>query len=711
MIKLVHILFLLAALQGLSQTVEVPKEDIPLVEIGDFLDYTVEQVADQAVIKLRGTVSYVKQKGSSELVIEDSTGGAMIYWPDESVLDGVREGQSVEVEGLTQSINFSHRLSGLRLRILPTSAPLIANAANYMDLRSGRMECRLVETVGLVRSAKVDLTLKPPRLLLNIQTPAGDYTAWVQRFDDSDGSQFVDSEVKVRGVCLAWSNYRRQPSSLRLLVSKLADVRIIGPTPPPAFEAPLTTAETLFAFRRDGINLHRVRMRGVTTWCGPNESFTLMNSIYGVSVRGDFGISPPPAPGDEVEVSGFPELVGYSAGLTDAVWKIIRSGKAPPPIQFKASQIIGGAKFSDVDQSLIRLEGTLVSRGIESGGSLFELRDGSTRFEATLAGTQSFEFAKSLRTGSILSLTGICEITPRKKQDLRGNGPDRFVLRLRTSDDIKIIYPGPWLTIPRLLAICAVAAVGLVGMLVWNRSLRITVDRRTKFLAHEIRSRHDSTVQFNAILSERERVAAELHDTVQQCLLATSLQVEAASLTLSESPDKTPKHLTLAQRYLEHSREGLRRCVWNLHERAAATDCISSELEEMIEAMNIEGSISITLQVEGNSLPLGELFAHELMRLVGELISNAIRHSRGTQIVVNVTYGPQFFTLEVRDNGVGFSAEAAPGPSSGHFGMTGMRERANRIGARLTFKSDAGSGTTATIILPQNKHENHSTPS
>ena len=706
--RLAHFLFFLAPISGLLKAADAPEASSPIVDIGTFLDYTVEEVAKKPIVTLRGIVSYVKPKGTSELVIEDSTGGVMIHWPDETVLEKACEGQYVEVEGEAESIRFSYRLTGIRLRILPSSNPLVAQSANYMDLKSGRMECRLVETEGLVRSARIDWDLKPPRLLLNILTPAGDFTAWVQRFDGANGSNFVDSKVRVRGVCLAWSNLRKQPSSLRLLVSRLSDVNMIGPPPRPPFDAPLTTAETLFAFRRDGINLHRVKVQGVVTWCGTKESFALENGNYGVSVRGNFGQSPLPVPGDEVEVVGFPELVGYSASLTDSVWKIIRSGKAPEPLEMEASQIIGETELKDVDQRLIRLEGTLVSRGIESGGSLFEMRDGSHLFEATLAGMQSVEFANSLSAGSILAMTGICEISPQKQQDFRGDGPNRFILRLRTTNDIKVLHPGPWLTIPRLLALCGAAALGLIGLLVWNRSLRITVDRRTRFLANEVRSRHDRNVQFNAILSERARVAEELHDTVQQGLLATALQVEAASLTLTDHPAKTPHHLALAQRYLEHSREGLRRSVWNLHETSATADDILVELEELIAAMNVEGGISIVLHVEGTPLQLDELKTHEIMRFARELISNAIRHSGATRIVVAVTHDPRFFALEVRDNGIGFDTAAAPGPSSGHFGVTGMRERANRLGAQLTFESQPGNGTVASIILSRNKYEDTS---
>ena len=709
--NIIQFLTLFLALVGIPRAADASDAAVPPVDIGTFLDYTVDQVAKSPIITLKGTVSYVKLEGTAELVIEDSTGGVMTHWHDGTVLESVREGQYVEVKGQAGSKRFSHRLIGIGLRILPPSSPLIAQPANFIDLKSGRMECRLVETEGLVRSARIDRALLPPRLLLNILTPAGEFTAWVQRFDESDGSHFVDSQVKIRGVCLAWSNFRKQPSSLRLIVSKLSDVTMTGIIPRPAFEAPVAAADTLFAFRREGINLHRVRLKGVVTWCGTTESFTLQSGQYGISVQGAFAHSKLPIPGDEVEVAGFPEIVGYSAGLTHAVWKVIRSGNVPQPIQVTAFKISGEADSKNVHQRLICLKGTLVSQSDEGGGSLFELRDGSTRFQATLAGNPSDGFTKSLRAGSILSMTGICEVLPQKQQDYRGFEPHRFVLRLRSASDIEVLYPGPWFTIPRLLAICAAAAFGLIGLLVWNHFLRITVDRRTRFLAGEIRSRHDRNVQFNAILRERERLAAELHDTVQQGLLATALQVEAASLTLAEYPAKTPRHLALAQRYLEQSREGLRRSVWNLYETKGAANDIATEMEELIDTMNIEGGVSIALEIQRDSLPLGELITRELIRLAGELISNAIRHSSGTQIVVAITHSSQFLTLEVKDNGIGFDATVAPGPTAGHFGITGMRDRAKRIGAQLTFKRQPGSGTTAAIRIPHIIYDENSVSS
>ena len=263
-----------------------------------------------------------------------------------------------------------------------------------------------------------------------------------------------------------------------------------------------------------------------------------------------------------------------------------------------------------------------------------------------------------------------------------------------------MLNQGPWLKRQRLLTLCIAGAVGLSGMLVWNRSLRRTVSRRTQFLAEEIRSKHDRNVEFKAILGERERVAAELHDTVQQSLMATSLQIQAANLTLPAAPENVSHHLALASRYLERSREDLRRSVWDLHEPAGSPQNLTGEITELTEALKLGDRVSLTVNTEGFPLPLGEREHHEIMRMTGELLANAVRHSKGRTIATGIRFESHGFTLTVRDDGTGFDPDTVEGPDSGHFGLTGLRERARRIGAEFTLSSQPGAGTTATLWLP-----------
>ena len=671
----------------------------PLVEISRFLDDTPVPWNEGKRVRLRGTVIYMKVEGYAEMVIGNEVSGALTHWTNGADIAGLKEGMYVEVEGFSQQTNFSPRLQGHSVRILAGERPLSAVKANYEDLKSGRMECRLIEITGVVRSARVDRSLTPPRLLLGVATPAGGFEAWIQRFGEADGQALVDGNVQLRGVCLAWNNRRQQAHNLRLLVNKMEDVTLIGPVPAAAFAAPPTTPQTLMSYRREGINLHRVRLRGQVTWSSPEGSFVFQAQEYGVRVRGELDRPPIPSSGDTVEVSGFPEFMGYSAGLVSATWRVIEQGTPPAPEKTTALQILARTHHMDMDGSFVSLEGTLLSLRPQSGGVLLDLRDGQHHYQATLSGPADNLEGLSLPMGSRLELTGICELIPQQQPEGRSFDPGNFIIRLRQGGDIAVLNQGPWLTRQRLLTLCIAGAVGLSGMLVWNRSLRRTVSRRTQFLAEEIRSKHDRNVEFKAILGERERVAAELHDTVQQGLMATSLQIQAADLTLPAAPENVSHHLALARRYLERSREDLRRSVWDLHEPAGSPQNLTMEITKLTEALKLGDRVSLTVDTEGFPFPLREQEHHEIMRMTGELLANAVRHSGGKTIVTGICYGAQGVTLTVRDDGAGFDPGKVEGPDSGHFGLSGLRERARRIGAEFTIASQPGAGTTGTVWL------------
>ena len=676
------------------------ESESPLLEISRFLDETPAPMNKGKRVRLRGTVIYFKAGGYAELVIGNGSSGVLTHWADDAAIAGVKEGMYVEVEGVSQQTNFSPRLEGRTVRILPEERPLTATKANYEDLKSGRMECRFIETTGVVRSARVDHSLTPPRLLLGIATPAGRFEAWIQRFGEADGQAMVDAEVQLRGVCLAWNNRRQQAHDLRVLVNKLEDVTLIGPVPVAAFEVPLTIPQTLMSYRREGINLHRVRLRGQVTWSNPQGSLVVQAQEYGVRVRGEQDRPLMPSFGDTVEVSGFPEFMGYSAGLVSATWRVIEQGTPPAPERTTAVQILARTHGMDMDQSFVRLAGTLVSLRPAGGGVLLDLQDGQHHYQATLPGPADSLDGLLLPMGSLLELTGICELIPQQQPEGRSFDPGSFILRLRQPGDITVLNQGPWLTRQRLLTLCIAGAVGLSGMLLWNRSLRRTVSRRTQFLAEEIRSRHDRNVEFKAILGERERLAAELHDTVQQSLMATSLQIQAADLTLPAAPQNVSHHLALASRHLERSRADLRRSVWDLHEPPGGPQDLTREITELTEALKHQDKVSLTVDTEGTPHPLGEQDHHEIMRMTGELLANAVRHSGGRTIAAGICYAANGLTLTVRDDGSGFDPAKAEGPDSGHFGLTGLRERARRIGAEFTITSELGAGTTATMWLP-----------
>jgi signal transduction histidine kinase len=124
-------------------------------------------------------------------------------------------------------------------------------------------------------------------------------------------------------------------------------------------------------------------------------------------------------------------------------------------------------------------------------------------------------------------------------------------------------------------------------------------------------------------------------------------------------------------------------------------------LQELADAAGFDPPIPIRLVVEGTPKRIHPLVAAEIRRIAGEALFNIARHARAGSVDVSLTYGDRQLSVQVRDDGVGLPPSVlARGSKDGHFGLIGMRERAERIGGALSIDSCAGKGTDVILTLP-----------
>jgi signal transduction histidine kinase len=116
-------------------------------------------------------------------------------------------------------------------------------------------------------------------------------------------------------------------------------------------------------------------------------------------------------------------------------------------------------------------------------------------------------------------------------------------------------------------------------------------------------------------------------------------------------------------------------------------------------AAGVGTRIRVHLQVTGTNHPLEPGVERELTRIAREAVVNAVRHGDPENIALRLEFEGSMFGMEIRDDGRGFRGAPADG-ASGHYGLTGMRERAQSIGATLTVESGVGEGTTVRLALP-----------
>lgn len=671
----------------------------PLRTVREVLARAPDALAQKPVVRLRGLVTYFKAEAFSDLVIQDKSGGVFINNATGTVTRTLQPGAIVEVEGTASCGNFSPRVDARRITFEGTITLPSPAHVSFDDLKSGRFDCRYVEAAGVVRAATVDNSLTPPRLILRVAMPAGQFYAWVLRFGDDDGQRFIDAAVRVRGVCLAWENARRQFTSLRLLVNNLDAITVTRAPPADPFAAPLVTADTLLRYQPDGIDAHRVRLRGVVTWWRPGDYLVIQDTNFGLRVNSD--ALEPLKLGDAVEVAGFPALMGYSAGLQDAVYRVVEHPGEPAARAIEAKRFLSDQWTIDTDLKLVRLAGTL--RGVQRSGweIILAMEEAGANFAALLQHGDDTRWAEELEPGSRLQLKGVCDVRPSDRRRMVGGTPDGFALLLRGRGDVTVLRAGPWLTQRRLLVILAVSGGALILALAWAFTLRRRVEQRTAHLAREIRTRHDAEVEFNATLGERKRIAAELHDTLQQTLTGVALQLAAAGLAARQSAQPTPPHVETARELLERSREELRRSVWNLRQNngGAPTDLVA-ELRELAQSMSLGGNLSVEVKSTGSPRPLTKLIANHSLRIAQESLTNAVKHGRAKNIIIAVEFAESVLTLRITDDGAGFTPAAAPGAGTGHFGLHGMRERAVRLGGALIIESAPGQRTTIILKAP-----------
>jgi len=240
----------------------------------------------------------------------------------------------------------------------------------------------------------------------------------------------------------------------------------------------------------------------------------------------------------------------------------------------------------------------------------------------------------------------------------------------------------------------------------WFRALCFAASLALLWLAYWLRMRHVAN-QFNRTLdarvAERTRIARELHDTLLQSFHAVLMRFQAISNHLQHGQTKEELDGAIAEA-AEAITEG-REAVQGLRASAVETNdlalAIKTAAEELAASQAGNGSVALTVVVEGSSRTLHPIVRDEIYRIGCEALRNAFRHADAGKIDVGLHYGERELRLRVRDDGKGIDPKfLAQEGRPGHFGLHGMRERAGLIGGKLTVHSALDFGTEVELMIP-----------
>ncbi|HWQ39934.1 MAG TPA: GAF domain-containing sensor histidine kinase [Burkholderiales bacterium] len=198
-----------------------------------------------------------------------------------------------------------------------------------------------------------------------------------------------------------------------------------------------------------------------------------------------------------------------------------------------------------------------------------------------------------------------------------------------------------------------------------------------------------------AVLEERNRIARDIHDTLAQGLTGVIVNLEAASRNLKKH------NMDVALEHIEHARSlaqaGLgeaRLSVRALRPDALQQADLAHALQSLTRDVQTSGTLSARFAMIGEKASLPGDVESELLRIAQEAVTNVLKHARARQVELKLSFGADAVSLTIADDGVGFNATA----HHDGFGLLGMRERAERIGARLLVGSRSGQGTRVEAV-------------
>jgi signal transduction histidine kinase len=197
-----------------------------------------------------------------------------------------------------------------------------------------------------------------------------------------------------------------------------------------------------------------------------------------------------------------------------------------------------------------------------------------------------------------------------------------------------------------------------------------------------------------SIVSERNRLALELHDAISQKLFSLVLTAEAAATLLERDAAEARGQVTRLQELAREALDELRSLIFELRPPDLEKDGLNGALRKHVEVLRRVYPAEIALDVEGD-IDLASNPQHDraLLRIAQEALQNALRHAAAERVAVRIAASPTRLVLEVEDDGVGFEP-ASPELRSRHLGLTSMEERAELLGGRLEIRSAEGAGTT-----------------
>ena len=602
---------------------------------------------------------------TDSLCVSDCSGYTTLRLPLNLRPAGLAAGCSLRLSG---GIDYEAQLAPA---IVATNCVVIAEGpaptprdVSIREVHSGKFDFQLVRATAVLHDAFRDEIDKGITFLVLMQGRQTLYAALPNEYlTEEDFAHLIGATVSITGICDAFCGTSRRYRGRTVNPTEKGDIAVIEPSAKDIFSEPdiselkLASPDQLHAFGR-----HTAKGRVVAVWDSSSILVKRANGEFVTILSAQDGL---PRVGETIIACGFPETDLYTITLTRAAWK-----------------------------KIIRIDGLVRTLPGFGNETRLQLDCDGTVFPVDVSANPSA--TDGLEIGCRAAFTGICVM------DVERLGPNTafphirgFTLVMRPNDTVEILSRPSWWTPERAWTAFGGFSALLLAALAWIITLRRVAERRGRALLKGELETAKSKLQ----VEERTRLAVELHDSLSQTLTGVSMEIAAADDLKGDAPAEMVVHLSRAGRVLKSCRSELKNCLWDLRSTALDEPDMSSAIRLTLQpVVNDDASVSVRFNVP--RARLSDNTAHALLRIIRELVVNALRHGNATSINVAGSLDGGGLHFSVTDNGCGFDPDDYPGVMEGHFGLLGVEERLGQIGGTLTIESAHGKGSRIVGCIP-----------
>jgi signal transduction histidine kinase len=648
-----------------------PAKPLPtLTHVNQIRGLSAEQAALGYPVLIRGVITM--DAPAPDFFVQDATAGIYVEGSVSPKYSHLLS-QFVEIEGVTGPGKFAPVIREVKCRELGKGVLPKPQRFPFSEIANGQQDSQWAQVRGIVRSAAVDRrSWREPTLAIRVASEGGEFSVRVPIAHEQDLTSWVDSEVLIEGVCGSLYNTNRQLTGILFYVPRLSFIRVEAPST----EVPLSE---LLRFAPTEGTRHRVRVRGVVGYQQKGNSLFIQS--HGKGLRVLTQQSTPLEIGDLVDVLGFPVMGDAAPMLEDAVFHRLGHEKAPDPVALDLN-----VAWEQFDGVVVTTDAKLLNRQAQPDGLRLLLQQRDVFFDANLPPGAAADRLLSTPLNSEVRITGICLV--------RSGGlwhtPQSFRMLLRSPEDVVVLATPSWWNLRHTLWLLGVTGGVLLAVIVWVVVLGRRLQEQMAVIRQKLRS--------GAVLEERNRIARELHDTLEQELAGITMQLDLAVDCFQQAPGVAQHALETARDMSRHSMIEARRSVWDLRCQLLQDGDLVSALEQIVEPLVPREQTKVDFKIRGTPVRLPSAVEMNLLRIGQEAVANAVKHGHARQVSIELLYAGSSVSLIVVDDGQGFAAgQSSP---AGHFGLLDMRERAQSMSSHLRVESQPGRGTRIAVEVP-----------